>query len=518
MKSNSLVSTAIALLVIFIVNATPAKGDNPTRLVFLSASQLAEKIRSRQLTSAEVVAAYLEQIKRHNPALNAVVTLDAEGALSRAREADEALARGELWGPLHGVPVTIKDHYETAGMRTTCGDPVLADYIPKQDATAVSRLRGAGAIILGKTNMPRGGQDVQTDNPVFGVTNNPWDIERTPGGSSGGSAAAVAAGLTPLDLGSDGGGSIRIPSHFCGVFSLKPTEHLVSGAGTMPNLVGVDSFREFICFGPLARSIDDLKLCLSIIGGPDTRDVKVPRISLAEPAEVELKNLRIAWTDTFLHVAASRETRMALESFARSLTARGCHVERLTPPEFDIESAWLTYGEISGMQVGVHIPGPYRFLIHLLSKLSENTLPPVKKSFFAPMTVKKYMEALERRDMLIFTLETFLSHWDAWLCPVSTTVAFEHLAPDFHMGPIPVHIAPIHVGGQDLDYLFVAIAFTTVFNVTGSPVVVIPIGSTEEGLPIGMQVVGRRWHDMELLSVAEKLAKVAGPLQHPPGF
>ncbi len=518
MKINPRLSIAISLLVCFIVTSTPVQGDNYAELIFLPASQLAERIRSGNLTSVEVVSAYLDQIESHNPTLNAIVTLDAEGALSRARKADEALARGEIWGPLHGVPITIKDHYETAGMRTTAGDPLLADYIPEQDATVVSRLRHAGAIILGKTNMPYLGPDCQTNNPVFGVTNNPWDTGRTPGGSSGGAAAAVAAGLTALGIGSDSGGSIRIPSHFCGVFGLKPTENLVSGAGAWPWLVGANPFRNMVSYGPLGRSIDDLRLCLSIIAGPDTRDVKVPLVPLTEPAEYQLENLRIAWIDTFLDVKASRETCKAMELFAQSLAARGCQVERLNSPGFDIESAWLTYGEISGMQAGILVPPPWRCLTYLFLRISKDRIPPFSRLYFDPMTVKKYMEALERRDILISSLETFLSQWDALLCPVTATAAFEHMIPDYYMGPIPYYSTPIYVDDQPVDYTVANISFTTVFNLTGSPVVTIPIGFTEEGLPLGIQVVGRRWHDMELLSIAEKLAEVAGPLQHPHGY
>ena len=196
-------------------------------LVFLSAGELAEKIKSHQVTSLEVVNAYLDHIKKHNPTLNAIVTLDKDAAIRRAKEADAALARGELWGPLHGVPITIKDNVATRGLKTTNSYPLTADYVPDFDATVVARLRKAGAIILGKTNLPLLGMDYQTNSPVFGITNNPWDISRTPGGSTGGGASAVAAGLTSLEIGNDIGGSIRIPSHFCGIYGLKPTEYLV---------------------------------------------------------------------------------------------------------------------------------------------------------------------------------------------------------------------------------------------------------------------------------------------------
>jgi len=198
--------------------------------------------------------------------------------------------------------------------------------------------------------------------------------------------------------------------------------------------------------------------------------------------------------------------------------AGGCHVERLHPADFDIESAWLTYGEISGMQTGVHINSALRYLAHLLSKPYRDSIPPFSRLYFEPMSFKKYMAALERRDSLISTLETFLSQWDAWLCPVTACAAFEHLDPDYYISPLPYYYTPIYIDEQPVDYYIANVSFTTVFNLTGSPVVVIPIGTTDKGLPIGIQVVGRRWQDMRLLAVAESLAEVAGPLQHPPGF
>ncbi|MRR14316.1 amidase, partial [archaeon] len=213
-------------------NGSVARRD----LVFLSASDLAGMIRSGRVTSSEVVEAYLEQIEKHNPGLNAIVTLDAQGARKRAHEADEALARGEVWGPLHGIPVTIKDNYAVSGMKTTSSLPSLSGYVPHYDATVVKKLKDAGAVILGKTNLPPMGMDLQTRSPVFGVTNNPWDLGRTTGGSSGGDAAAVAAGLTALGIGNDIGGSIRIPSHFCGIYGIKPTENLTSNYGVSPGM------------------------------------------------------------------------------------------------------------------------------------------------------------------------------------------------------------------------------------------------------------------------------------------
>ncbi len=313
-------------------------------LVFSSAHQLAKDIRDRQVSSLEVLEAYLKQISQHNSKLNAIVTLDEERSRQRAKAADEALARGEIWGALHGVPVTIKDYFETAGLRSTCSYKPLANYIPNTDATAVARLRTAGAIILGKTNLPMLGIGLQTDSPLFGRANNPWNLGCTPGGSTGGGAAAVAAGLSPLELGGDGGGSIRAPSHFCGVFGLKPTEHRVSFAGLILGLPGGSrGWRHLAVVGPLARSVEDLRLCLSLIEGADNREWEVPPAPKETVPQRPLQACRFAWTDDFGGVPITADTRAILENLAITLEQLGCRVERCNPPGFDFAqvNSWI---------------------------------------------------------------------------------------------------------------------------------------------------------------------------------
>jgi amidase len=303
-------------------------------LTFLSAHQLANGIREGEFSSQEVLEAHLDQISRHNAALNAIVTLNEEQARQRAKAADEALAHGEIWGPLHGVPVTIKDVFETAGMRTTSSFRPLANYVPQQDATVVARLRQAGAIILGKTNTPEMAGDEQTNSPLFGRTNNPWNLECTPGGSSGGSAAAVASGMSPLDIGSDIGGSVRNPAHFCGIFSLKPSDYRVPFTGHIPPPPGSKGrglLRYFLTPGPLARSVEDLRLALTLIAGPDERQWEVPPIPLTASPTRNLRDLRLAWSDDF-GVPISAEIRSALADLAAELARSGCRVERRDPP------------------------------------------------------------------------------------------------------------------------------------------------------------------------------------------
>src|SRR2546421_7333242 len=259
-------------------------------VVFSSTTQLADAIRARHVSATEVLEAHLAQIDTHNPALNAIVTIDAERAYERAREADEALARGQVWGPLHGVPFTLKDAHATAGMRTTSGFPPL-DYVPQEDSTVTARLKAAGGILMGKTNVATMLADYQSANPIFGRTNNPWNSERTPGGSSGGAAAALAAGMTPFEIGTDLSASIRIPAHFCGVFGLKPTEQRVPLTGLIPGLPTPRSVRIMSCIWPMARTVEDLALLFSIIAGPGGRGTGVQPVPGGGVSQIEVQEL-----------------------------------------------------------------------------------------------------------------------------------------------------------------------------------------------------------------------------------
>lgn len=483
-------------------------------LALAPAHRLARMIIDSDVTSVAVLEAHLERIAAHNDDLNAVATLNEEEARLRAEKADAALADDEVWGPLHGVPVTVKDAFETKGLRTTSSYPPLSDYVPERDAAVVARLRDAGAIILGKTNMSTLAADYQSDSPVFGRANNPWDPERTPGGSSGGSGAAVAAGLSPLDVGSDIGGSVRVPAHFCGVYSLKPTEHRVPSVGHIPDWSVPGQSEENVgvhhmgTYGPLARSVEDLRLCLSIIEGPHQRQAALPPVPKRDGRPLPLNELRLAWTDRFPGAPVSDAVQQTVRDLAAELEERGCHVERRDPADFDVEAAWRTWGEILGAELGSDMPLKLELLFTLLFLTSGR--PPMDRGLVRGLWAsrKTYHTALSQRQKLISAMERFLSEWDAWLCPVSATPAFTHRNTG----------AAIEVDGEEVPYMLAAGGYTSVFNLTGNPVVVLPAGQSARGLPIGVQVAGSRWQDRRLLHVAEALAEAAGGYQAPRPF
>jgi amidase len=489
-------------------------------LTLFTARELAVIILQHGASAQEVLEAHLSRITRYNPSLNAVVTLDEEQARRRAKEADDALAKGVVWGPLHGVPITIKDVFETAGLCTTSSFKPLAAYVPKQDATVVARLRAAGAIIMGKTNTPEMAGDEQTNSPLFGRTNNPWNLERTPGGSSGGSAAAVASGMSPLDIGSDIGGSVRNPAHFCGIFSLKPSDYRVPFTGHIPPPPGSKGrglLRQFLTPGPLARSVEDLRLALTIFAGPDEREWEVPPVALEPAPARDLRTLRIAWNDDF-GIPLSTEIQGAMKELAAKLSGAGCHVERCSPPEFDFAQALEVYGEIKEAAFTVRAAplGLPRFFWSALSGVFPRANPIARGlAHGAGANLRRFAGTLSQRDVFIAKLEHFLGEWDAWLCPVAALPAYPHLPS---RNPIEQLRATVEVDGQKMPYLLATSMFTSIFNLTGSPVVVLPLGRSQEGLPFGIQVVGKRWGDMALLAIAEQLSKVTGSFQRPPGF
>ena len=489
-------------------------------LTFASAHQLARMIRDREVSAVEVLDAYLTQIAKHNSKLNAICTLDEDNARTRAKLADEALAKAENWGALHGVPITIKDIFETAGLRTTAGYIPLKNYVPQQDATAVALLRAAGAVIMGKTNMAELAGDYQSTNSLFPRVNNPWHLDYTPGGSSGGSAAAIAAGLSPLDLGNDFGGSVRQPAHFCGIYGLKPTDRRISTAGQIPEVPGMPlCIRQMMTVGCFARSLEDIRLCFSLIAGADLRRPDVPPIPLDRPSGKPLQNLKIAWSDEWAEVPVAPEIRVAMTAIAQKLSGAGVRVEPWFPKNFELGKIFNLYGQLSAyLNVYAQPVDRYnvRRSLELLFRTATQGDKQLRKlgnftSFLPELlnpSLKGYFEALTERDRFIAHMDEALEPWDVWLCPAAATPAFTHR---------PAWSA-VDVDGRSYPHAVANGAYTMPFNLSGHPAVVIPIGKTQNGLPIGMQIVGKRWCEMELLAIASAIDKLVGSLQHPPGY
>jgi amidase len=489
-------------------------------LVFTPAHQLAQMIRDRTISAIEVVDAYLNQIAQHNPTLNAICILDADNARTQAKQADEALAKGENWGALHGVPVTIKDIFETAGLRTTAGYIPLKDYIPQQDTTVVARLKAAGAIVLGKTNMAELAGDYQSTNSLFPRVNNPWNVGYTAGGSSGGSAAAVAAGLSPLDLGNDIAGSVRQPAHFCGVYGLKPTDRRISTAGMIPEVPGMPScIRQMMTVGCFARSLADIQLCFSLIAGADLRRPDVPPVPLDTPSGRSLPDLKIAWIDQWAEVPVAADIRSTMQKVAHALTHAGAQVASWRPEEFDLSVIFNLYSRVAAYN-NVYAQPVDRYNLQRSLTLIFRTATQGDKELrklgdFSRIlpeilnpSLKGYFEALTDRDRFIAQLDHALESWDVWLTPVAATAAFTHR---------PAWSA-VEIDGKPYPHGVASGAYTMPFNLSGHPAIVIPIGKTQAGLPIGMQIVGKRWKEMELIAIAQQIDAVVGQFQSPSGY
>lgn len=480
------------------------------KVVFQTAHQLAQQIRDRAFSSVELLDAHLAQITQHNPQLNAICTLDEDRARTRAKQADEALAKGENWGPLHGIPLTVKDIFETEGLRTTAGYKLLKDYIPRQDATAVARLKAAGAIVIGKSNMAELASDYQSTNSLFPAVNNPWNLDYTAGGSSGGSAAAIAAGLSPLELGNDFGGSVRQPAHFCGVYSLKPTDRRISTRGVIPEVPGCPKcIRQIMTVGCFARSIADLWLCFSLLAGADPLQPDVPPVPLDVPTGKPLSELRIAWMDGWEEIPVSHEIETAIQAAAQALQQTGARVEFWRPDRLDLATLFRRFVQVAAFNNGYAQPRELhsvRRVVPLLWREATQGEKALRQFFnlsqFLPSllrpNLKAYFEALTARDRAIVAMDRALAPWDVWLCPVAATAAFTHRPPG----------TAIDIDGRSIPYFLASGGYTIPMAFTGHPAIVIPIGQTEAGLPIGLQLVGKRWREMELLAIAEQCVGV----------
>lgn len=476
-----------------------------------SALDLAARIACGQTSASEALEHCLDRIHSHDRDINAVVTLDEAGARAAAAEADRRRTEGGVLPPLLGVPITVKDSFETAGLLTTGSHPPLAQHVPVRDAAVVARLRAAGAVIVGKTNLPELAGTPQCWSPLFGPTRNPWDPALTPGGSSGGSAAAVAMGFSYLDPGSDIGGSIRIPAAYCGVAGLKATENRIPRSGHIPHLPGGRrSVRHMLSFGALAPSVADLQCALGLLAGPDDLDTEVPRVPV-QPVTLPERPLRVAWWDDFGGLPLCRRTRAGLARTVAALQAGGCVVERRQPDGFDTHKAWQAWGWLAGTEIGLGMPALARRLLSVTGRFISRDQP-LAYAFVQGLALdaQRYNRALNMRDRLIRALERFLGEWDAWLCPVAPSVAYPQTRLVWWKRPPDIAVDEVR-----LPFSEGSIGLVTPFSLTGHPVVVLPAG-VEDGLPVGFQLVGRRWQDEALLARCGRLEPLFGGMHRPP--
>jgi len=478
---------------------------------FRSAKQLASDIRRRKLGCLEVLDLYLARMERLNGKLNAIVVTDVDGARRRARQADAALRRGKPWGPFHGVPMTIKESYDVAGMPTTWGLPALKDNVAPRNALAVDRLLAAGVVLFGKTNVPAWLADYQSYNDVYGTTNNPWDLARSPGGSSGGSAVALAAGLTGLEAGSDIGSSIRNPAHYCGVFGHKPTFGIVPPRGQA--LPGRVAQGDISVIGPMARSAEDLAIGLSVMAGPDEIDGAGLRLALPAPRRKALREFKVAVMLDDPAAEVDREVQARLQALADFLGKRKVKVSFTARPAFDTAEAHRTYifllrAATAGRQTAEEF-----------SRNAEITrgLAPDDQRYYAwtmranTASHRDWLAANETRHKMRWRWAEFFREWDLLLCPVASSAAFPH----DHAGER--HERMISVNGKRVpcvDQLF----WAGYGGMAYLPATVAPAGFTPAGLPVGVQIIGPQYGDRTCIEFARLLEREFQAFVPPPDY
>ena len=444
-----------------------------------SAKSLAVAIRARKISSVELVQAYLKRIEEVNPWLNAVIHTTAESALDDARNADAILIRGKPLGPLHGIPMTVKDSLNTAGVVTTWSVPARSDYIPRHDATVVARLQAAGAILLGKTNTPELTLSFETNSPVFGPTNNPYGLDRTAGGSSGGAAAIVAASGSAFDIGSDTGGSVRVPCHCCGVTGIRPTSGRVPRTG---NAIGPGGLLDALTtIGPIARYVEDLELILPLISGPDSRDPAIVPMPKSSLAGISLKGLKASFhTDNGIRTP-DKETVAAVQSAVDILSKAGVHFDQALPP--GIDQTLELFVDLMNWDGGAR----WEHLRKLPAMATRNSSQP---NHITNSSIGHISDIIGRWDNFRARMLSFIAPYDLIVCPVNALPAMPH-----------------GLSQDNLD----TFSYTMSYSLAGWPAAVVRAATSPDGLPIGVQIVARPWReDVALLAAARIESELGG--------
>lgn len=466
-------------------------------LTFLSAVEMANQIRQKKISPVELAQAHLEKIERLNPKLNAYVHVEPERVLHEARAAEDAVKRRSRLGLMHGVPISVKSSLEVAGYRCESGTRLREGYLATQDAPLVARLRAAGAIVLGVTNTPELLMAWETDNLLYGRTNSPWDLDRTPGGSSGGEAAAIAAGMSAGGVGSDGGGSIRVPAHFSGICGLKATPGRIPSTGHFPPSGG--PFAMIGVVGPMARTVADVKVLFEVMQGPDDGDSFTAPVPLLWPELEEVRKLRIGYFEEDGRTPVTSEIRKAVTSSAEALRQAGFQVEKFRPTGLETaRQLWKKFFvKMGGMLIGPMFRG------------RERDLSPILRQFLAwsdaepELSAASLLEAWIQRDAVRAEFLVQMQKCPILLCPAAAIPAFRHRERSWE------------IEGKTVNYLD-AWSYTEWFNLLGNPAVVVPASHSADGLPIGVQIVGRPWQEETVLQVAAALEEACAAYRKPP--
>jgi len=462
-------------------------------ICYLDATELSAAIRDKIFSSQEVVQAFLQRIEQVNPIINALIAFPND-VLQSAREADIALGRGDVWGPLHGVPFTVKDCIDTKGIVTTRGSRLFANRVPNHDATVVERIKGAGGILIGKSNMPEFALWWETDNLVYGRTNNPWNIERTPGGSSGGEAAAIVSGMSPLGIGSDVGGSIREPANYCGTVGLKATHGRIPLTGHWP-----ETLLRFMHVGPLATTIRDIGLSFNLMAGPDGLDSYAVPYPIDDVADLSLDpvGLKIGWCPEGPFGPIDREVQSTVSEAARALQEIGANVEEVSLSSWSGFSPQQISSAIFGVEGG-------HYLAPLIAGKQGDLSPIMQRRLRQPdISLTEYLDALNELDGFRQQVVQYFKSFDCLICPTGPVAAHPHNSRGLDVGDE-------HVLGRH------ALNCTVPFDLTGSPALSVPFGWTQDGLPIGVQLVGRHFDEVNLLKVGSALELNRGSRRYRP--
>lgn len=480
-------------------------------LPFQTAKQLAAAVRKKKIGCVELLDLYLKRVEAYNPELNAIIATDIEGARKQAKAADKAVKAGKKLGPLHGVPMTIKESFDIAGYPTTWGDPAFKDAIVKTDALVVQRMKKAGVTLFGKTNIPLNLADWQSYNEVYGSTNNPWDLGRTPGGSSGGSGAALAAGLTGIEAGSDIGASIRNPAHYCGVWGHKPSWGVVSPKGHA--LAGAVAYGDIGVVGPLARGAADLEIAMDAMAGPDALDGRGWTLSLPRSKKTRLRDFKVAVMLTDPNAEVDDSVQEQISKLASFLAKNKAKVSDKARPAIDTAELNDVYIRLLRAATSARMADA----VYEQAVKDAATLPSDDMSYFAQMqrgnslAHRDWLRLNEKRHKMRWAWDEFFKDYDLMLCPVAVTAAFPHDQKGLrHLRTIVVNNKKVPV----VDQIF----WAGYSGVTWLPSTAAPIGQTKEGLPIGVQIIGPQYGDYTCIEFAKLLEKEYRSFEPPPAY